>query len=74
MLIYLSTLKLRPGDIAQLARAPALQAGGQEFDSPYLHQDRFNIYLKHIEKYIDKLMKGKLAYESMRTIKPKESD
>ncbi len=26
------------GDVAQLARAPALQAGGQEFDSPYLHQ------------------------------------
>ena len=41
------------GDIAQLARAPALQAGGQEFDSPHLHQ--------HIEKYIDK-DEGKLAY------------
>ena len=26
------------GDVAQLARAPALQAGGQEFDSPHLHQ------------------------------------
>ena len=26
------------GAVAQLARAPALQAGGQEFDSPYLHQ------------------------------------
>ena len=34
------------GGIAQLARAPALQAGGQEFDSPHLHQ--------YIEKYIDK--------------------
>ncbi len=31
------------GGIAQLARAPALQAGGQEFDSPYLHQTRFYI-------------------------------
>ena len=28
------------GGIAQLARAPALQAGGQEFDSPYLHHTR----------------------------------
>ena len=28
------------GGIAQLARAPALQAGGQEFDSLYLHQRR----------------------------------
>ena len=27
------------GGIAQLARAPALQAGGQEFDSLYLHQE-----------------------------------
>ena len=30
---------LEPGDIAQLARAPALQAGGPEFESLYLHQD-----------------------------------
>ena len=29
------------GGVAQLARAPALQAGGQEFDSPHLHQTRF---------------------------------
>ena len=28
------------GGVAQLARAPALQAGGQEFDSPHLHQVR----------------------------------
>ena len=27
----------RPGDIAQLARAVALQAIGQGFESPYLH-------------------------------------
>jgi hypothetical protein len=45
------------GGVAQLARAPALQAGGQEFDSPHLHH-RELIYLyvnsqKHIEKYID---------------------
>ena len=26
------------GGVAQLARAPALHAGGQEFDSPHLHQ------------------------------------
>ena len=38
--------KLWFGGVAQLARAPALQAGGQEFDSPHLHQ--------YIEKYIDK--------------------
>ena len=27
-------IDLIPGAVAQLARAPALQAGGQEFDSP----------------------------------------
>ena len=45
--------KLCYGGVAQLARAPALQAGGQEFDSPHLHQ--------HIEKYIEEKI-GKLAY------------
>ena len=30
------------GGVAQLARAPALQAGGQEFDSPHLHHPRKN--------------------------------
>ena len=59
---------LKNGGVAQLARAPALQAGGQEFDSPYLHQKlpfgSFNLQIKycllilitfvnsHIEKYI----------------------
>ena len=32
------------GAVAQLARAPALQAGGQEFDSPQLHQ--LNLFSK----------------------------
>ena len=36
---------LLSGDIAQLARAPALQAGGQEFDSLYLHH--YKILIKH---------------------------
>ena len=31
------------GAVAQLARAPALQAGGQEFDSPQLHHADFNL-------------------------------
>ena len=34
---FFSTLNFY-GGVAQLARAPALQAGGQEFDSPHLHQ------------------------------------
>ena len=29
---------LSDGELAQLARAPALHAGGQEFESPILHQ------------------------------------
>ena len=47
--MYISTKKY--GAVAQLARAPALQAGGQEFDSPHLHQ--LAKASKHIEKYID---------------------
>ena len=31
-------MRLMYGGIAQLARAPALQAGGQRFESAYLHQ------------------------------------
>ena len=41
-----------------MARAPALQAGGQEFDSPYLHHTDIKSVKKHIEKYIDDI--GKL--------------
>ena len=38
-----------------LARAPALQAGGQEFDSPYLHQLIFNIRIA----YYKQVMQGR---------------
>ena len=48
-----STLFCVYGAVAQLARAPALQAGGQEFDSPHLHQADI-ISTKYIEKYIEK--------------------
>ena len=30
--------RCRPGGLAQLARAPALQAGGHRFDSDILHE------------------------------------
>ena len=33
------SLKLRKGGLAQLARAPALQAGGHRFESDILHQN-----------------------------------
>ena len=36
-MIYLMS-NLSDGELAQLARAPALHAGGQEFESPILHQ------------------------------------
>lgn len=36
-LVIVYIVEARHGDIAQLARAPALQAGGQEFESLYLH-------------------------------------
>ena len=34
----LETLRVLDGGLAQLARAPALQAGGQRFESVILHQ------------------------------------
>ncbi len=37
------------GGLAQLARAPALQAGGQEFDSPHLHQLEFGYLMLKTE-------------------------
>ena len=48
------------GAVAQLARAPALQAGGQEFDSPQLHHRLaiikiIELIYKHIEKYIEEI-------------------
>ena len=36
--MYFISTSYQYGAVAQLARAPALQAGGQEFDSPQLHQ------------------------------------
>ena len=76
-------IKISHGDIAQLARAPALQAGGQGFDSLYLHHQK-NIKFKflyfsnqHIEKYIEKSkIQGKLEYSLSKdnniiTIEPK---
>ena len=36
----LKTIYKLNGAVAQLARAPALQAGGQEFDSPQLHHKK----------------------------------
>jgi hypothetical protein len=36
--------RLQRGDIAQLARAPALQAGGPGFESLCLHQVKCKVY------------------------------
>jgi hypothetical protein len=37
------TLTLKQGGLAQLARAPALQAGGHRFDSDILHGAKFEV-------------------------------
>ena len=65
------------GDVAQLARAPALQAGGQEFDSPHLHHPRKNSRQQHIEKYIDisNIKKGKLEeLEAIRKVSVEKTE
>ena len=38
-----------PGGLAQLARAPALQAGGQRFESVILHQSDTQRWVDGIE-------------------------
>ncbi len=38
--LYIINCQITSGGVAQLARAPALQAGGQEFDSLHLHHTR----------------------------------
>ena len=43
--LYFSYLKFF-GGLAQLARAPALQAGGQRFESVILHDSRLDFYLE----------------------------
>ena len=40
------------GDVAQLARAPALHAGGREFESPRLHSS-FVFELAHAEDVVE---------------------
>ena len=46
------------GAVAQLARAPALQAGGQEFDSPQLHQKKIEIFICNISFFLNSTLKN----------------
>ena len=50
-----NALKIYYGDIAQLARAPALHAGGQEFESLYLHH---TFYHKKVKKIRNSTLKN----------------
>ena len=59
----ISTLKNKNGDIAQLARAPALQAGGQGFDSLYLHHIEVITNLTSIKKAHWKIYRKKKKYQ-----------
>ena len=47
LFIYVKT----PWGCSSVGRAPALQAGGQEFESPHLHQAEKSA--KNLENYID---------------------
>ena len=48
------------GGVAQLARAPALHAGGQEFDSLHLHQARkAQITIENVEMIIKECNLGR---------------
>ena len=44
-LLFFSVLFFQNGGLAQLARAPALHAGGHRFDSDILHKGFFKPYV-----------------------------
>ena len=44
------------GGLAQLARAPALQAGGQRFESVILHTDETKVIRSHIKESLKRSM------------------
>ena len=44
----ISRLSILLGGLAQLARAPALHAGGHRFDSDILHQEKVNVSLGNV--------------------------
>ncbi len=61
-----TTLKgLLKGGLAQLARAPALQAGGQRFESVILHNEKENI---------DKLEAKRNEHEQQKQRKDEENN
>ena len=49
LFFFVLSLKFFFGGLAQLARAPALHAGGQRFDSVILHHTKFFDILELIE-------------------------
>ena len=46
-------LELTQGGLAQLARAPALQAGGHRFDSDILHQSLETVHQLGEQEFIE---------------------
>ena len=47
--LWINNYELKNGGLAQLARAPALQAGGQRFESVILH---FSLkFVKHVNSF-----------------------
>ena len=51
--LFTLSLFTLPGGLAQLARAPALQAGGQRFESVILHSSRRRVYVLTWKSLID---------------------
>ena len=49
-----------PGGLAQLARAPALHAGGQRFDSVILHHNKYEIPV--IDWYFTTLLNTRVVH------------
>ena len=67
---YKSTFNFQNGGLAQLARAPALHAGGHRFDSDILHKGFFKPHVHwHIELFkIHKNKRYKLLIEPINNL------
>ena len=58
--LFLFFIYSQYGDIAQLARASALQAEGQGFESPYLHKNtKANVFFRR-KSFIKKVSNSRI--------------
>jgi hypothetical protein len=58
---------------SSVGRAPALQAGGHEFESHYLHQRNFYVSRMYLENHITQVKDEKTENETKGSMQTNES-